>query len=73
MVNGVKEAALFGNGLHVVAEDGEAAVASVGAALARAGYRVETIGKIAPSLEDVFVSLIEARDRRVQPQGEVAG
>jgi ABC-2 type transport system ATP-binding protein len=72
-VKGVKEAALFGKGLHVVAEDGEAAVASVGAALARAGYRVETIGKIVPSLEDVFVSLIEARDRRAQPQGEVAG
>jgi ABC-2 type transport system ATP-binding protein len=72
-VKGVKEVALFGKGLHVVAEDGEAAVASVGAALARTGYRVETIGKIVPSLEDVFVSLIEARDRRAQPQGEVAG
>jgi ABC-2 type transport system ATP-binding protein len=72
-VKGVKEVALFGKGLHVVSEEGEAVRASVGAALARAGYRVESIGKIVPSLEDVFVSLIEARDREERPQREVAG
>ena len=36
--------------------------------LDRAGHRVERIEKIVPSLEDVFVSLIEARDRAEQPQ-----
>ena len=40
-------------------------------ALAERGHRVERIEKIVPSLEDVFVSLIEARDRAEQPQAEV--
>ena len=35
------------------------------------GYRVERVEQIVPSLEDVFVSLIEARDRAEQPQQEV--
>ena len=35
------------------------------------GQAIERIEKIVPSLEDVFVSLIEARDRAEQPQQEV--
>jgi ABC-2 type transport system ATP-binding protein len=35
------------------------------------GFLVSRIEKIVPSLEDVFVSLIEARDRAEQPQQEV--
>jgi ABC-2 type transport system ATP-binding protein len=67
----VKEAALFGNGLHVVAADGEAATAAIRNLLAERGQHLERIEKIVPSLEDVFVSLIEARDRAAQPQQEV--
>ena len=68
----VKEAALFGKGLHVVAHrrrtgDGRGSPA----ALAERGTALERIEKIMPSLEDVFVSLIEARDRAEQPQAEV--
>ena len=37
-----------------------------------AGTGSDRIEKIVPSLEDVFVSLIEARDRAEQPQAEVA-
>ena len=70
-VAGVREAALFGNGLHVVAADAAAAAVAVAAALKASGFRVERVGKIEPSLEDVFVSLIEARDRQEQPQKEV--
>jgi ABC-2 type transport system ATP-binding protein len=59
----VHEAALFGTWLHVVvaaaANDGPL----VRAAIERAGIRVVRIEKIPPSLEDVFVSLIEAEDR----------
>jgi len=68
---GVKETALFGKGLHIVAAAAEAAARSVRGALSSKGFAVERIERIAPSLEDVFVSLIEARDRTEQPQAEV--
>jgi len=67
----VKEAALFGKALHVVVRDGEAAAAGVRSLLQRMGQRPPRIEKIVPSLEDVFVSLIEARDRAEAPQAEV--
>ena len=72
-VAGIKEVALFGRGLHVVAEDGEAAAAIVRERLGERGFRLERIEQIVPSLEDVFVSLIEARDRAEQPQQAVQG
>jgi ABC-2 type transport system ATP-binding protein len=62
----VREAALFGAALHAVVADAGAAVPAMRAALDRAGLRAERIEKILPSLEDVFVSLIEAEDRRVE-------
>jgi ABC-2 type transport system ATP-binding protein len=70
-LDGVKEAALFGKGLHVVTPDADAAAAGVRGVLSSKGYVVERVERIAPSLEDVFVSLIEARDRAEQPQEEV--
>jgi ABC-2 type transport system ATP-binding protein len=57
--------------LHVVAADGEAATAEIRELLTFEGRRIERIEKIVPSLEDVFVSLIEAKDRAEQPQAEV--
>jgi ABC-2 type transport system ATP-binding protein len=72
-VAGVKEAALFGNGLHVVVEQGAAASRAVRERLHERGFQVERVEQIVPSLEDVFVSLIEARDRVEQPQQEVRG
>jgi len=68
---GIREVALFGKGLHVVAVDGEAAIAAIHSILGEKGYQVEHIEKIVPSLEDVFVSLIEARDRAEKAQQEV--
>jgi len=70
-VRGVKEVALFGKGLHVVAEDGEATAEVVRSHLKERGYGIARVEKIVPSLEDVFVSLIEARDRAEQPQQAV--
>jgi ABC-2 type transport system ATP-binding protein len=67
----VKEAALFGRGLHVVADDSRKAVPAIRELLETLGHRIERIERIVPSLEDVFVSLIEARDRAEQPQAEV--
>ena len=70
-VQGVKEVALFGKGLHVVAAEAESVVQPIRGVLGSRGHAVERVEKIVPSLEDVFVSLIEARDRAGQPQAEV--
>jgi ABC-2 type transport system ATP-binding protein len=59
----VREAALFGPLLHAVVGDAGADAVRVRAALEGAGLRVERLERIAPSLEDVFVSLIEAQGR----------
>jgi ABC-2 type transport system ATP-binding protein len=64
---GIKEVALFGKGLHVVVQDAGRAASDVRNLLGTTA----SVEKIAPSLEDVFVSLIEARDRADQPQPEV--
>ena len=70
----MKEVALFGNSLHLVAE-ARTRVGRGGAETRRGwpsrGFACEQIERIVPSLEDVFVSLIEARDRAEQPQEEV--
>lgn len=62
-LDSVKEVALFGNGLHIVAPNAEAASHEIRAALVAAGVRIDRIEPIKPSIEDVFVSLVEARDR----------
>jgi len=70
-LEGVKEVALFGRGLHVVVSDAQRTVERIRQALVQRGHDVRRAEKITPSLEDVFVSLIEARDRAQQSQGEV--
>ncbi len=72
-IGGINEVALFGKGLHVVVQDAATAIAAIGRTLSERAYRVERVERIVPSLEDVFVSLIEARDRAEQPQSEVRG
>jgi ABC-2 type transport system ATP-binding protein len=57
-----KEAAIFGVTLHVVT-DSPAAAAPIRTALERAGVEVRRLEPIVPSLEDVFVGLIEQADR----------
>lgn len=71
-IEAVKEVALFGRGLHAVAADGDAAAAAIRQRLETRGYRIDRIEAIAPSLEDVFVSLVEARDRAEESAKEVA-
>jgi len=72
-LNGVKEVALFGQELHVVVESAVSAKLAIRDLLHKLDYRLLSpkIEKITPSLEDVFVSLIEARDREEKPQQEV--
>jgi len=63
-VEGVKETALFGSGIHAVVDSAETAGPRIEAALTGAGVASYALRKILPSLEDVFVSLIEADDRK---------
>ena len=56
---GVKEAALFGSGLHVVTQEPERAEAALRSELPRLGFELARLERISPALEDVFVSLIE--------------
>ncbi len=63
---GIREVALFGRGLHVVTDHYELTLDSLHRRLK--DCRIE---KIIPSLEDVFVSLIESHDRENQNRQEV--
>ena len=58
----VMDAAVFGNALHLVVPDADAAVPRMKMFLAEKGIAVSRIEKIRPSLEDVFVSLTTASD-----------
>jgi len=53
----VLDAAVFGNALHLVVGEAEAATPQVTKYLAEHGITVRRVEKIRPSLEDVFVSL----------------
>ena len=59
----VREAALFGDALHAVVADARNAGPAVKDFLIEEGFGVESVIAVVPSLEDVFVSLIEAEDR----------
>ena len=55
----VQDVALFGNKLHVMSSDPESAKLEIGQRAREAGVGVLSAGQITPSLEDVFVSLLE--------------
>ena len=60
---GASEIAVFGRGLHVTLES-EAGIGEVRRRLEAAGLRIQRLEKIAPSMEDVFVAMIEAEERK---------
>ena len=59
----VRDVAVFGRNLHVVMPQRPDAAEQVRRALARAGATVTSVEAIVPSLEDVFVALVEQADR----------
>jgi ABC-2 type transport system ATP-binding protein len=61
---GVVDVAVFGGGLHVTVDDGAAVMERIRQKLASAGITIRRLEKILPSLEDVFVSMIEGEERR---------
>ena len=59
----VKEAQVFGETLHVLVGDAEAALPRLRAALVAQGMPEIQLRPIVPSLEDVFVTLLRSRSR----------
>jgi drug efflux transport system ATP-binding protein len=57
---------LFGDGLHVTTEDGDAETASlhVRSALEGKGIQVQSVTKVAPTIEDVFFQLTETGEQK---------
>ncbi len=64
----VMDAALFGAGLHVKTLAADKAEERIKKLLAERNVGDYTLEKILPGMEDVFISLIEADDRRQQDQ-----
>jgi ABC-2 type transport system ATP-binding protein len=62
---GVLDVAIFGRGLHVMVDDLDATSARIRDTLAGKSIAVESLERITPSMEDVFVALIEAEERKV--------
>ena len=65
----VKEAALFGRGLHLSVQEAKKAIPIIADFLKGCKLSYTRLEQIKPSLEDVFVSIIEARDNRTSGQG----
>ena len=59
----LREVAVFGNTLHLVAPKGAELGTSLPSLLAGKGIPIRRLEQIDPSLEDVFVSLVEEKDR----------
>jgi ABC-2 type transport system ATP-binding protein len=61
---GVLDVAIFGRGLHVMVDDMDNTTARIRQTLEAKPLAVESLERITPSMEDVFVALIEAEERK---------
>ena len=62
--DGVRDAAVFGGGLHVTVDDAVAVGPLIREHLASLSIEVRLLESIEPSMEDVFVAMIEKEERR---------
>jgi ABC-2 type transport system ATP-binding protein len=62
-LSGVKGAGIFGDRIHVLLEDGDGAKGEMEKALRESGFKVLSLRKIPPSLEDVFIATVPAESR----------
>lgn len=65
----VRDAALFGAGLHIVVEDAEKGEEAVRKKLEALGTSYQRLEQVSPTMEDVFISLIEDVDRNAAKNG----
>jgi ABC-2 type transport system ATP-binding protein len=61
---GVTDVAVFGGGLHVTMDGGDQTMGRIRAALEQKGIEVHRLERIEASMEDVFVAMIEAEERK---------
>jgi len=59
----VSESAVFGDSLHVIGKEGADLEREIQVLFQKHGILLKRVGTIRPSLEDVFVSLIEKEDK----------
>jgi ABC-2 type transport system ATP-binding protein len=63
-LEGVKDVAVFGGGLHVTVDDPASADGRIRSAVAARGIELKRMEQIEPSMEDVFVAMIAAEERQ---------
>ena len=63
-LQGVSNVILVGGGVHAVVDDAALRIPELREALQRSGVRFADIAVTAPSIEDVFVALLEDEGRR---------
>jgi ABC-2 type transport system ATP-binding protein len=61
-ISGVKGAGIFGDRIHVLLGDGDGAKEEMERALAKAGFEILSLRRIAPSLEDVFIATVPQKE-----------
>jgi ABC-2 type transport system ATP-binding protein len=64
-VPGVRDVAVFGGGLHVSVNEPLSAMQAIRSSLAEKAIEIRRLETIQPSLEDVFVALIEAEEKSI--------
>src|SRR5258708_6895552 len=62
-MEGIRDVAVFGGGLHATASDAGAAIPRIREALDAHGIAVSELQRIKPSMEDVFVAMVEQEDQ----------
>ncbi len=60
----LKEVSLYGAQIHVITDDAQAGRERIASVLQEAGISVHAIQEIAPSLEDVFISSVQAHQAK---------
>ena len=60
---GILDVAVFGGGLHVKVADAAFGMSAIRTHLETAGIQIQMLQHVTPSMEDVFVSLIEREER----------
>jgi ABC-2 type transport system ATP-binding protein len=63
---GILDTAVFGGGLHVTVQDPAAAIPQIRTLLGAQHIAIQQIEPIQPSMEDVFVAMIEQEESRLQ-------